>query len=396
MPPLFVFFSFFTKEALESCREDILRHNVRSLFITSLLTAVVIGLFCFFPVLAEKQLDTCIAYLITAVVESCVALYASSLFRHDKYKPLLVIAGFLVFYVSLMVFGIFLGIIQSPDEHAAIVWVFFVAAQVLFVIDFWQNLILNLVMILIFSIFAVLTKPFNIWIFDIAGSIIAGMAGMVITRYMYYTLIRGMLSKRRLELERNRFQEQSIKDELTGLSNRRDYLQAVTFYISVCQHVHQTVCAIMMDVDFFKNYNDFYGHPKGDIVLRAMGKVLQALIDEERVFAARVGGEEFIVLWTENRISEAERVALKLRQKIIDLQIPHEKSLVAPYVTASLGMYILRGGSTDSIEAFYGNADAALYEAKKQGRNCIILKDSADNTLRKVEPLPLEQKPGHR
>jgi diguanylate cyclase (GGDEF)-like protein len=152
----------------------------------------------------------------------------------------------------------------------------------------------------------------------------------------------------------------------------------------------------MMDVDFFKCYNDHYGHSKGDFVLRSIGMALQSLIDEERVFAARVGGEEFIVLWTENRISEAERVALKLRQKIIDLRIPHEKSSVAPYVTASLGMYILRGGSSDSVEDFYNNADAALYEAKNRGRNRIMLMDSADKTLRPVELLPPEKKLGRR
>jgi diguanylate cyclase (GGDEF)-like protein len=127
-----------------------------------------------------------------------------------------------------------------------------------------------------------------------------------------------------------------------------------------------------------------------------LGKVLQSLIDEEHVFAARVGGEEFIVLWIENRIAEAERVVLKLRQKIIDLQIPHEKSSVAPYVTASLGMYILRGGSSDSIDDFYNNADAALYEAKSRGRNRIMLMDSTDKTMRPVELLPSEKNLGRR
>jgi diguanylate cyclase (GGDEF)-like protein len=277
-----------------------------------------------------------------------------------------------------------------------IVLVFFVGAQILFVISFLWSLILNLVTVIVFSVLSILLEPFDIWIFNVAGIIIAGLSGMIITRYMYYMVIKGMIATRRLEFERNRFREESIKDELTGLSNRRDYLHAVNFYISVCRHVHQTICAIMMDVDFFKLYNDHYGHPMGDMVLKAIGKELQALIEEERVFAARVGGEEFIVLWTENRITEAERVALKLRQKILDLQITHEKSPVAPYVTASLGLYILRGGSTDSVADFYNNADAALYEAKRQGRNCIMLRDSADNTLRPVELVLSEKRLSRR
>jgi diguanylate cyclase (GGDEF)-like protein len=152
----------------------------------------------------------------------------------------------------------------------------------------------------------------------------------------------------------------------------------------------------MMDVDYFKKYNDHYGHPKGDFVLQSIGKVLQVLIEEERVFAARVGGEEFIILWTENRVAEAERVAVKLRQMIIDLQIPHVKSSVAPYITASLGMYILRGGTIGATEDLYNNADSALYEAKKRGRNCIWLRDSVDKILRPVELLPPEKNLGRR
>ncbi|MDR2184692.1 MAG: GGDEF domain-containing protein [Treponema sp.] len=195
---------------------------------------------------------------------------------------------------------------------------------------------------------------------------------------------------RKLEDERNLFREQSIKDELTGLSNRRDFQHGIHFYISVCRHVHQTVCAMMLDVDYFKRYNDHYGHPAGDCVLRSIGKVLMQLNKEESVFTARVGGEEFIVLWIENRIAETERVARKLRQMIINLGIPHEKSSTAPYVTVSLGLYVLRGGAPDTPEELYSRADAALYEAKRRGRNCIVLFDSGEAIFRTVELLPPE------
>jgi diguanylate cyclase (GGDEF)-like protein len=152
----------------------------------------------------------------------------------------------------------------------------------------------------------------------------------------------------------------------------------------------------MLDVDFFKNYNDFYGHQKGDETLQAIGGVLKQLIAEEQVFAARVGGEEFFVLWTENRIAEAERVAIKLRHMIADLGIPHERSTVAPYVTVSLGLYVLRGGAQDSADDLYREADDALYEAKARGRNCIMLRDSSDRSLRMVDIVPPERNVGRR
>jgi len=396
---MFSFFSFwrsFTKDALESCREDILKHNAQSLMIISIVAGIMIGIFSFFPLVVEKQADKLVVYICAAAFEFLVFLYTGYVCKHEKYTSFLINAGFLVSFITLMAFGIYLGIIKRPEQHASVFFVFFVCAQIVFVSGFLWSLLLNIVTVLVFSILAIVFKPFEIWASDVANVIITALAGMIFTRYMSYTVIREMLATRRLEIERNRFREESIKDELTGLSNRRDYLHAVDFYISVCQHVHQSVCAIMMDVDYFKKYNDHYGHPKGDIVLQSIGKVLQTLIEEERVFAARVGGEEFIILWTENRMAEAERVAVKLRQMIIDLQIPHVKSSVAPYITASLGMYILRGGTTDTTEALYNNADMALYEAKKRGRNCIWLRDSADKILRPVELLPPEKNLGRR
>jgi diguanylate cyclase (GGDEF)-like protein len=152
----------------------------------------------------------------------------------------------------------------------------------------------------------------------------------------------------------------------------------------------------MLDVDFFKLYNDTYKHLKGDDVLRSIGRVLRELSESEHVFAARVGGEEFIILWTENRIAEAKRVARKLRQNIIDLKIPHEMSPVAPYVTVSIGLYMMRGGSQDTSEELYRNADMALYRAKEQGRDRIVLYDSEDGSFREVPPLPSELNVGRR
>jgi diguanylate cyclase (GGDEF)-like protein len=392
----FSFFHSFTKEALKSCREDILKHNAHSLFSISFIAAIMAGIFAFVPLFIEKRVEKFTIYIIMAVVECFIAFYASCLHKRDKCKPLLINIGFLFLYISLMAFGTFLDLFERPYSNVSIILVFLVGAQISFVINILWNLILNMSTVIVFLIIAIRVKPFDIWLIDAVSVIIAAFVGIIITQYTYYTVIKGMIAARRLEMERNRFREESIRDELTGLSNRRDYFHAVNFYISVCQHVHQTVCAIMMDVDFFKQYNDFYGHPKGDIVLQSIGKVLQSLIVEERVFAARVGGEEFIVLWTENRIAEVERVAVKLLQKIIDLQIPHEKSSVASYVTASLGVYILRGGSADSVDALYSNVDAALYAAKRHGRNCIMLQDSADKTPRLVKLLPPEKNVGRR
>jgi diguanylate cyclase (GGDEF)-like protein len=386
----------FTREAVQSCEEDIRGHNLRSLMIISMLSAVLIGIFLLFFVLTAHSSGNLFIYLGAAAIELLVFFYARYLKKHDRISPLLVQIGFFVLFISLMAFGIYTSLLSGLDEPSDNFLVFLVCSQIIFVFNPVRNLLLNAGVILAVSLISYRVKPLSVWRIDLMDLIILCVFSMIFAWYMSHVVIKEMLATRRLEIERNRFREESIKDELTGLSNRRDYQHAVVFYISVCQHVHQTVCTIMMDVDYFKRYNDFYGHQKGDLVLQAVGKVLQRLTEEERVFAARVGGEEFIVLWTENRIAEAERVALKLRQMIIDLRIPHAKSSVAPYITASLGMYILRGGAVDSTDELYNYADTALYEAKKRGRNCIMLRDSADDILRMVEILPPGENLGRR
>jgi diguanylate cyclase (GGDEF)-like protein len=216
------------------------------------------------------------------------------------------------------------------------------------------------------------------------------VTGMAFTWYMSYVALKGMITGQRLEAERNRFQEESNRDALTGLNNRRNFMDTVNFYLAACRHVHQTICVMMLDVDYFKRYNDFYGHPKGDLVLEAIGGVLKRVMTEEGFYAARVGGEEFIILGTENRLAETERIARRIRQLIIDLKIPHEQSEVFPWVTASLGIYVMRGGSMDTVNELYSRVDAALYEAKRLGRNCIVLKDSAAMGMQPIVLLPPE------
>ncbi|MDR2759102.1 MAG: GGDEF domain-containing protein [Spirochaetaceae bacterium] len=328
--------------------------------------------------------------------ELSVLLYARWIWKYKKYQDVFVYSGIIIFFAGLMFFSIYIGIVDRPEFQAVNFFIFFICSQIIFVINPLWNFLINFITILIFSSLAIEVKSFSVWIADLINITIAGMIGAAFSWYMSYVSIREMLAAQRLESERNRFREESIRDELTGIGNRRDFMDTVNFYIAVCQHIHQTIIIIMLDVDYFKRYNDFYGHPRGDLVLRAIGKVLRKIMEEERLYAARVGGEEFIIMGTENRLAEAERIALKIRQEVIDLKIPHEKSPVAPHVTVSQGVYFMRGGSEDTMEDLYSQADLALYDAKVRGRNTIVFFDSAEKTMRPVELRPPDRNLGRR
>jgi diguanylate cyclase (GGDEF)-like protein len=398
---MFSLFSFlhyysFSREAFEDCRKDILKYNIKSLAVISLVTGMLLLIYAVVQLAAEKQVSGFVILSAASVPEFLVFICASRLARAKKYTNRFFCPGFLFYILTALLFGICLEVICRRNQNAANFIILLVCFLAVFRVGALYNLLLIAVIVSVFSAAAVLFKPAEIWRADVIQIVIAALVELVLSWYISYMVIKEILAVCKLSEDRDRFREESVRDELTGLSNRREYQNVVRFYINASQHVHQTVCVIMLDVDFFKNYNDYYGHQKGDEVLKAVGGVLKRLIKEEKVFAARVGGEEFIVLWTENRIAEAERVAIKLLNMIVDLKIPHARSGVAPCVTASLGLYVLRGGIAESAEDLYREADRTLYEAKARGRNCIMLRDSEDMSLRKVDVVSQEENLGRR
>jgi diguanylate cyclase (GGDEF)-like protein len=398
---MFSLFSFlhhysFSREALEDCRDSILKNNIRSLMVISMLTGILLVIFAVVQLTTEKRVDEFAILIAASVLEFLIFIYASRLVRSEKHTARFFYSGFTFFILTVLVFGVYADVFIRRNQNSVNFVVLLICFQTVFHIRALYKLLLITGMAFIFSVFVVLLKPAGFWHTDVLEMVTAILVSAVLSWYMSYATIKEMLVTEKLLKDRDRFREESVRDELTGLSNRREYQNMVRFYVNASQHVHQTVCAIMLDVDFFKNYNDYYGHQKGDEVLKAIGGVLKQVIKEEKVFAARVGGEEFIVLWSENRIAEAERVAIKLLNMIIDLKMPHARSSVAPYVTASFGLYVLRGGTADTEEDLYREADYALYEAKACGRNCIMLRDSADMSIRKVEVVSQEENLGRR
>ena len=377
----------FTKEEYKNCNDAIMLHNAQSLSINSFVCAIVVFVLSFFP---YSELTYRFFYYLISLLFLFIFVITRFLFAQKEPKVNYIylsvwIFTFLLSFFCAMIFSL------DPSPQAVQFLLVFLCFQILYVLGALINLLLNIFIVIVFLL--VNTYLFywgnisllKIDFFDQINILLTVGVCMTLNWFISHVIVRGILISRTLESERNRFLEDSIHDQLTSLNNRRSFDQSVLFYLSVCSHVHQTVCVVMMDVDYFKLYNDYYGHQKGDVVLQSIGKVLLELSEEDKIYTARVGGEEFIIMWTENRVTEAERVVLRIRQKINELNIPHEKSLVADHVTASYGLYVMRGGSEDTAEELYSAADHALYEAKRAGRDCIMLFDSNDKSYRLVE-----------
>lgn len=163
-------------------------------------------------------------------------------------------------------------------------------------------------------------------------------------------------------------------DALTGLNNRRQFELRIKQEVATAQRQNKPLCAMMLDVDFFKKVNDTHGHVVGDLVLKNIANTIRATLREYDI-ASRYGGEEFSILLPFTKIEEAYAVGQRLRQavesNVIDISKEKEEPNAKINVTISIGVYQFQKG--DEPQTLYQNADKALYEAKTHGRNKVVI-----------------------
>ncbi|WP_277810956.1 GGDEF domain-containing protein [Chromohalobacter canadensis] len=163
--------------------------------------------------------------------------------------------------------------------------------------------------------------------------------------------------------------EQSLIDPLTKLGNRRMLENRLDVALPLTRRLDCTVSVLMMDVDHFKPYNDYYGHPAGDECLVQISGVLRDTFRRETDIVVRLGGEEFLVLLIDTPSQEAWRLADAMRGMIQAMGIPHAYSPSAEVVTVSVGVITSPPGVSADIDRMVACADEALYACKAQGRN---------------------------
>ena len=164
----------------------------------------------------------------------------------------------------------------------------------------------------------------------------------------------------------------SIEDPLTKLYNRRYFDKVIQKQINIAKRFQKILIFSILDIDHFKQYNDTYGHQKGDDVLIKVSQSLQKSFKRQSDKIFRLGGEEFGVLISAKEQSDIEKLAEQGRKDIENLGITHEKNPPLNVVTASFGLTILKDESKH-IDEVYKNSDELLYKAKESGRNTVII-----------------------
>ncbi len=209
-----------------------------------------------------------------------------------------------------------------------------------------------------------ITKPFE------EEEVIARVKIHLKIRFLVQELAR---KKSEVEAANEQLRRLATIDGLTQIANRRYFDQYLAQEWKRLSREKQFLSMILCDVDFFKRYNDTYGHQLGDDCLKLVAQALSEAVQRPADLVARYGGEEFAVVLPNTNVSGAMRVAESIKRAVQDLKIPHEKSDTSEYVSISQGVTSIV--PTDKIipESLILSADKALYQAKNQGRNTYCL-----------------------
>lgn len=169
-------------------------------------------------------------------------------------------------------------------------------------------------------------------------------------------------------------QEQAITDSLTSMYNRRYFNHIVPKIIKHAQRNQNYLSFFILDIDYFKNYNDTYGHQAGDMVLQKVAKALISFIKRDDDFVFRIGGEEFAGILHVNNVEESKEWLSQLNREIYNLNIEHKETLLKDKIlTVSIGVSTKKVSAQQSLNDFYKDADNALYKAKESGRNRLVV-----------------------
>ena len=222
----------------------------------------------------------------------------------------------------------------------------------------------------------ILKLPINLLAFTyyyvLYGTVILALAAIT-ERQERFAFLQELLAKiQGAELVRlnRKLDKIAHEDALTGMPNRRSFDEVAEKEFDRAMRDRQPFSVLLLDVDYFKRYNDTYGHAAGDKCLQAIARALQEALMRPADMGARYGGEEFVVLLPNTHARGAAKVAERILRWVDNLQIPHESSAVAAHVTVSIGVNTLAPLGHNTLKEAVKQADEALYAAKGGGRHC--------------------------
>ena len=207
-----------------------------------------------------------------------------------------------------------------------------------------------------------------VWIRDVVHVVRVDGEVEALVGFMFDISERKKNEDQLLRLQKE-LEELSFKDDLTGIANRRMFNSILEREWAHARRSRTPLSLILLDIDYFKQYNDRYGHIQGDACLKRVARVLSTAAIRSTDFIARFGGEEFVLVLPDTDATAARHMAETCRRLILEQRIAHDQSQVSDWLTASIGTGTIVPAADLEPVAFLECVDKRLYEAKSQGRN---------------------------
>ena len=312
-----------------------------------------------------------IKYILFVTFDSIYVLFLSICYfilkvhksqHRKKFKPLMNV----IYFVS-MLWAMSLSIL---DNHATVYIIGLLLFATVFIMEIKPVIIIQLIT-LSFSLvmFTVLKLDGQLLLSLYINILFANLISFFISNIGYRINIENFISKKIIEKQNFDLKVMVETDMLTGIYNRRFFVQSFERLIKTLSRSKSMFSLLMVDIDFFKKFNDTYGHDQGDKCLRAVAQEMPKSVMRAGDFIARYGEEEFVAILPGTDEAGAHVVAENLLANISALDIPHSGSTAAPYVTVSIGVTTGTVGYGHKWEVFVKRADDALYKSKQNGRN---------------------------
>jgi diguanylate cyclase (GGDEF)-like protein len=294
--------------------------------------------------------------------------------RHRIHPPLMIVVVSIVglSVAAVQIFALLSGVsILFPSLLLSIFFIYFMGG-----LTFYHAVAVNVVVVLAYlAAGTALLLPGREFSYSALAIVATNLFAASVT-YMHEKTSRLRF------LEACLLRELVARDGLTGIQNRRMFDQHIERVWQQAVREEERIAVLLADVDCFKDYNDLYGHQAGDECLRAVAVCLSQCARRPLDFVARYGGEEFaIVLYEASREYVAE-VVTRIQRSIAELNIPHEASRVASRLTVSIGAAFVLPAANRTLEGLIQLADEALYSAKEEGRNRVIVMEAEYHTMR--------------
>ncbi|MEA5047145.1 MAG: GGDEF domain-containing protein [Eubacteriales bacterium] len=309
-----------------------------------------------------------------------LALYFYVRERIDESRPVKGVNA-LICVVSVITYliGVFSGTVLGRNELGVLAIWLFLLVQISFDLPPLQNALTVLPCAALFLIVSHATKPLEKWYYDLAYTALSVFVGLFVSRHQTHLALDNIIAKSRLTQANYDLYHTCTTDELTGLGNRRMVFNLYEEILADCAKKGRSVACVVLDIDDYKQFNDTYGHPAGDELLRRIGATLTNYGANRGIDIGRIGGEEFLAVWAEESVPRCEQVAEELRLAIERMSVEHKGASGRGTVTMSVGLCLL---PPVKQKGAYYYADKALYRAKDAGKNCCCRYDAASGEYR--------------